>query len=207
MNPNSFLLFAIRISKLQTIDCSTGGSPVLGLSERVRKVGFVDVIASGAKQSFSLKIKRLFRHSVPRNDEFSDTLSNVKTEKLQMKYALAVFAAILLGIIVLSCGSRDERNDIRAQFGEPDAIRRTGVDPFWSETWFYNPSDTTGPGLAFEFRRTSGCGSNRDVYLYASYPFIRSVPGELTQAEIHAREEKATAPERFERPLSPVAPQ
>jgi len=74
-------------------------------------------------------------------------------------------AVILLGILILSCGTRDDRNDIRAQFGEPDAIRRTTVDPFWSETWLY-----TEQGVAFEFQRTSGCGSARDVYLYATYP-------------------------------------
>jgi hypothetical protein len=51
-----------------------------------------------------------------------------------MKYVLTISAIVLAWGSLISCGTRDDRNDIRAQYGEPQAIRRTGVDPFWSET-------------------------------------------------------------------------
>jgi hypothetical protein len=105
-------------------------------------------------------------------------------------------AAILLGILIFSCGTRDERNDIRAQYGEPDAIRRTTVDPFWSETWIYNER-----GVAFEFQRTAGCGSTRDVYLYATYP-IRGNKAENTQR----MQENLDSLKVSARPPMPMAP-
>ncbi len=114
-----------------------------------------------------------------------------------MKYVWAVLASVLLAMALLSCGTRDDRNDIRAQYGDPDGIRRTGVDPFWSETWLYNRR-----GLAFEFRRTAGCGSARDVYLYVSY----LIPVDTTGARLPQTNEQLKTSKYFEKTLSPVAP-
>jgi hypothetical protein len=114
-----------------------------------------------------------------------------------MKYAWAVLASLLLGVALLSCSSRDDRNDIRAQYGDPDGIRRTGVDPFWSETWLYNRR-----GIAFEFRRTAGCGSAREVYLYGSYLIPIDTTGVLPP---QPNEQRKTS-KYFEKTLSPVAP-
>jgi hypothetical protein len=108
-----------------------------------------------------------------------------------------ILAALWLGILALSCGTRDDRNDIRAQYGEPDLIRRTPVDPFWSETWIYNQQ-----GVAFEFRRTSGCGSARDVYLYLTYPILGKARENLPKAEAEPDSLQNSA-----RPLMPMAPQ
>ena len=113
-----------------------------------------------------------------------------------MKYVLIILAVLLTISLLISCGTRDDRNDIRAQYGEPSALRRTGVDPFWSETWFYGRQ-----GLAFEFRRTSGCGSKRDVYLYATYPVLGSTLENLPKPH-----EKADSLKNFARPWMPVAP-
>jgi hypothetical protein len=114
-----------------------------------------------------------------------------------MKYVLIILAVLLALGSLLSCGTRDDRNDIRAQYGDPSAIRRTGVDPFWSETWFYGRQ-----GLAFEFRRTSGCGSARDVYLYVSYP----IPIDTTAAGLAKPNAGPGAQKHFEKILSPTAP-
>jgi len=113
-----------------------------------------------------------------------------------MRYVWTMLAVAFLGVVLLSCGTRDDRNEIRAQYGEPESIRRTTVDPFWTETWLYNTQ-----GVAFEFRRTSGCGTKRDVYLNVTYPLGANAAAHLP---------KTTAPrdslENFSRPLSPVAP-
>jgi hypothetical protein len=114
-----------------------------------------------------------------------------------MKYVLTISAIVLAWGSLISCGTRDDRNDIRAQYGEPSALRRTGVDPFWSETWFYGRY-----GVAFEFRRTSGCGSARDVYLYVSYP----IPIDTTGAGLAKPNAGPGAQKHFEKILSPVAP-
>lgn len=114
-----------------------------------------------------------------------------------MRYLLIVLAMVFAVSLLLSCGRRDDRNDIRAQYGEPNAIRRTGVDPFWSETWFYSRA-----GIAFEFRRTSGCGTPRDVYLYVSYPIAVDTTG-ASQPKANAQ---PGAQQHFEKILSPVAP-
>lgn len=74
---------------------------------------------------------------------------------------------VLLGLsLMLSCGNRDDRDDIRSQFGEPDEVQVLGRDIAYREVWFYY---TLGQG--FEFRRTAGCGSYQDTYLYAPFAF------------------------------------
>jgi len=113
-----------------------------------------------------------------------------------MRYFSALVAVILLGIFLLSCGTRDDRNDIRGQYGEPDSIRRTTVDPFWTETWIYNQQS-----VAFEFRRTAGCGSKRDVYLYATYPIFGNAAKNFPQENAPPDSLK-----NFDRPLMPLAP-
>ncbi|RMD95034.1 MAG: hypothetical protein D6814_13825 [Calditrichaeota bacterium] len=84
---------------------------------------------------------------------------------LKQLFSFAIALAVL-SIFMITCGSRDDRDRIRSDFGEPDRIVTQGIDPFWRETWFY---DSTGVG--FEFRRTSGCGSLRDVFLFQQFSF------------------------------------
>ena len=78
-------------------------------------------------------------------------------------------------MFMITCGSRDDRDKIRADYGEPDRIITQGIDPFWRETWFYDSA-----GIGFEFRRTSGCGSFRDVFLFQQFSY-RPVPSDSTK--------------------------
>ncbi|MDZ7344122.1 MAG: hypothetical protein ONA90_06370 [candidate division KSB1 bacterium] len=117
-----------------------------------------------------------------------------------MKYIGIVCAAALLGLVVFSCGSRDDRSEIRGRYGDPNTIQRTGVDPFWSETWFYNSL-----GLAFEFRRNAACGSFEDVYLFATYDFIPP-PSDTTGAKLPALDKNTVAPAPSPVSLWPIAP-
>lgn len=89
------------------------------------------------------------------------------------------FALLFVGLLTITCGTRDDRDKIRADFGEPDRIVTQGIDPFWRETWFYDSI-----GVAFEFRRTSGCGSFRDVYLFQQYAYV-PVPSDSTGNRQH----------------------
>jgi len=113
-----------------------------------------------------------------------------------MRYVSAILTIWLLGSALLSCGTRDDRNDIRGQYGEPNSIRRTTVDPFWTETWIYNEN-----GLAFEFRRTAGCGSQRDVYLYSTYPVVGNAAENLPPTSARPDSLQTSA-----RPWMPLAP-
>jgi hypothetical protein len=119
-----------------------------------------------------------------------------------MKYVLAVLAVIIPSLLLLSCGNRDDRDQIRAQYGEPDFVRQTTVDPYWSETWFYNSIRT-----AFEFRRTSGCGSNRDVYLNYRYSFAPNpIQADSTGVTLNPQDKNKKTQESYDRSLWPVAP-
>jgi hypothetical protein len=89
-----------------------------------------------------------------------------------MKYAMVMIAAALLVSLIISCGNRDDRHEIRARYGEPNLIRTRNIDPFWTEVWYYNSL-----GLAFEFRRTGTCGSDREVYLYYTFEFVPDTTG------------------------------
>lgn len=114
-----------------------------------------------------------------------------------MKYVFIILAALLAFSLLISCGTRDDRDDIRAQYGDPNFVRRTGADPFWSETWFYSRQ-----GVAFEFRRSSGCGSARDVYLNFSY----QIPIDTTAAGLAKPNAGTGAQKHFDKILSPLAP-
>lgn len=73
----------------------------------------------------------------------------------------------LLGFsLMLSCSKRDDRNDVRSQYGEPEEIQILGRDIAYREVWYYYRF-----GQGFEFRRTAGCGSYQDTYLYAPFYF------------------------------------
>jgi hypothetical protein len=122
------------------------------------------------------------------------------TEKYEMKYIWIACAAALLSLFIFSCGSRDDRDEIRARYGDPNAIQRTGVDPLWSETWFYNSL-----GTAFEFRRNAACGSFEDVYLNATYGFIPPTP-DTTGASLPALEKNTATPPPSLQPLWPMSP-
>lgn len=91
-----------------------------------------------------------------------------------MKKTVFFFAAaLLLTSYLFSCGGRDDRDELRANNGDPDEILTLGRDEFWRETWFYYSSITINgepAGLAYEFRKSSGCGVIEDVYLYSQYP-------------------------------------
>ena len=108
-----------------------------------------------------------------------------------LKTLLASIALLLLASLFVTCGSRDDRDRVRADFGEPDDIITQGQDPFWRETWLYNSR-----GVAFEFRRTSGCGTVREVYLYQQYAFT-PVPDDSLSAKM------LPLPQTSSNPLTP----
>jgi len=99
-------------------------------------------------------------------------------------------ASLCLLLFLLSCGNRDDRDDIRNQRGEPDEIQTLGSDPFWRELWFYNRD-----GIGYEFRRTASCGSNREVYLFQSFNFV-PLPDSTS----------ASRPQGLKLPLAPESP-
>ncbi len=102
-------------------------------------------------------------------------------------------ALLLLTLLAVTCGNRDDRDRVRSDFGEPDRIEARGIDPFWREIWFYDQL-----GLGFEFRRTSGCGSFRDVYLFQQFAY-QPVPGDSSGVG----KRKLVIPPRTDNPISP----
>jgi hypothetical protein len=99
------------------------------------------------------------------------------------KTVLYFLAAFLLVSYTVSCGGRDDRDEIRANNGDPDEITTLGRDQFWRETWFYFGAINDSVGVAYEFRRSSGCGVVEDVYLFNRY-FVQSTPSDSTSAKI-----------------------
>ncbi len=109
---------------------------------------------------------------------------------------LRIAAPLFLLLFLLSCGKRDDRSDVRAQRGEPDEIQTVGKDPFWYEQWFYNEA-----GVGYEFRRTSGCGSVQDVYLYIVFPY--TPPDDSTTTSLSRPQ---STPQEYESRQSPLSP-
>lgn len=105
-------------------------------------------------------------------------------------------AVLCLLSLLLSCGKRDDRNDIRAQRGEPDEIQTLGSDPFWRELWYYNSA-----GVGYEFRRTGACGSSREVYLYQIFTFAPI--DDSTSTALPGAEIIPSLPKPRDFPLSP----
>lgn len=88
-----------------------------------------------------------------------------------MRKVLAYVTAAVL-IIMFACSNRDDRNNIRDRYGEPNEKQSLGKEIFWRELWFYSAS-----GTGYEFRRNAGCGSYHDVYLYSSFFFQPDTSG------------------------------
>lgn len=82
------------------------------------------------------------------------------------KYPALVLALFIFSIFIVTCSKQDDREKVRAEFGEPDRIDSQGKEQFWRELWFY---DNAGTG--FEFRQTAGCGSFNTVYLNQQFFF------------------------------------
>ncbi len=109
-----------------------------------------------------------------------------------MKFPFTLTLALLfLALFTITCSSRDDREKIRAEYGEPDRIISRGIDPYWQEIWFYDRF-----GVGFEFRRTAGCGSFRDVYLFQQFGYQPS-PGDSTFTR------QLPLPQRGDNPVSP----
>ena len=113
---------------------------------------------------------------------------------LTVLFRIAALACLLL--VLLSCGTRDDRNDIRAQRGDPNEIQTLGSDPFWRELWFYNQA-----GTGYEFRRTAACGSSREVYLYQIFSFVPIADSTAT-----AHPNQRTTPPNIESHDAPLSP-
>ncbi|KAA3618627.1 MAG: hypothetical protein DWQ05_06615 [Calditrichaeota bacterium] len=92
-----------------------------------------------------------------------------------MKSKFLLFIAFMLwSSVLITCGGSDDRDEYRKSIGEPDSTWVQGADVFWRESWYYRES-----GFVYEFRRTQGCGADRNVYLYQRY-FVGFVPEDST---------------------------
>jgi hypothetical protein len=96
---------------------------------------------------------------------------------------LSLLGAFMLVSYIVSCSGRDDRDEIRARNGDPDEIRTLGRDQFWRETWFYFAVINDSVGVAYEFRRSAGCGVVEDVYLFNRY-FVGTSPSDSTASKI-----------------------
>jgi len=112
------------------------------------------------------------------------------------KALLSFIAVFMLVSYVVSCSSRDDRDDIRARNGEPNRVLTLGKDQFWRETWFYYGVilvDGQSAGIAYEFRKSSGCGVVEDVYLFTQFP-VNNPPSDSTASRIILPKTKSRNP-------------
>lgn len=84
------------------------------------------------------------------------------------KFVLVALASLLMASMLVTCGSRDDRDDVRAELGEPDIREQLGRDQFWREIWVY----CGDPGLGIEFRRSAGCGPVQDIFIFRQFPAV-----------------------------------
>jgi hypothetical protein len=74
----------------------------------------------------------------------------------------------LLAVLLFGCGSDvDDREQIRAAYGEPDEMLQGGGGPYWFEVWYYDEK-----GLGYEFRRSAPkCGGGYYFYLSGTFRY------------------------------------
>ncbi len=76
--------------------------------------------------------------------------------------------AFLWAVLLFGCGSSvDDREQIRAAYGEPDEMLQGGGGPYWFEVWYYDEE-----GFGYEFRRSAPkCGGGTDFYLSGTFRY------------------------------------
>ncbi|MCK5329710.1 MAG: hypothetical protein KAR36_14005 [Candidatus Latescibacteria bacterium] len=88
---------------------------------------------------------------------------------LRINIRLRTFlCGFLLAVLLFGCGgSVDDREQIRAAYGEPDEMLQGGGGPYWFEVWYYNEK-----GFGTEFRRSAPkCGGGYDFYLSRTFDY------------------------------------
>ena len=71
---------------------------------------------------------------------------------IAVKNKMSLFIALLLwSSILITCGSRDDRDYYRDNMGEPDSSWTQGKEFGWKELWYYHNSREL-----YEFKKTQG---------------------------------------------------
>lgn len=83
------------------------------------------------------------------------------------KFILVALASLLMASLLVTCSSRDDRDEVRAELGEPDIREQLGRDQFWREIWIY-----CSINRGIEFRRSASCGPVQDVFIFRQFPVI-----------------------------------
>ena len=67
---------------------------------------------------------------------------------------------LLLVVVAIGCGgSKDDRDEVRAEWGEPDNIIKNELPYYDQEIWEYYNADEAGNTRWFEFQKSSNsCG-------------------------------------------------
>ena len=75
---------------------------------------------------------------------------------------------LLWAVLLFGCGSDvDDREHIRAAYGEPDEMLQGGGGPYGFEVWYYDEE-----GFGTEFRRSAPkCGGGYDYYLSGTFRY------------------------------------
>lgn len=92
-----------------------------------------------------------------------------------------VLAAVTLACLSVTCGSQDDRDKLQNDLGDPTFKEQLGREQYWREYWYYDDLNTP---WVYEFRKSSGCGSLQQVYLYSQGPSFRQMIGDTTSAKV-----------------------
>lgn len=74
--------------------------------------------------------------------------------------------ALLLAAVAIGCGgSKDDRDEVRARYGEPDDTILNEGPVTDTEVWYYSDFDSSGVAWCFQFQRNrNSCGSSDNFY-------------------------------------------
>ena len=110
--------------------------------------------------------------------------------------------AMLLGLVAVSCGgSKDDRDEIRAEMGEPDSVDFTEGPYYDIEVWSYYDTPTPGRTRWFEFHKSkNSCGGGSSWSLYAGGTTGEERQGNLEGLGYDASAGSEGPPQPFEQP-------
>lgn len=89
-----------------------------------------------------------------------------RKQSLLSRWVQSGLLVLLLSSVAVGCGgSKDDRDEVRARYGEPDDLISNEGPVTDTEVWYYSDFDSSGVAWCIQFQRSrNSCGSSGTFY-------------------------------------------